>query len=156
LVAVLEVVQLTASLRALAPWTHAPDLPAGEWDRYIATARDVQRADPPAVEEAIAEFLGERAGFEGAEDETRVFLLLRLVFDLPERAPADQREAYAGWVNWPPPADDGTVSLSWPIAWRDGRPALVAPYEGAEGESYAGVEEYRRLRERYPYRDLPG
>jgi len=156
-VGVLEVVlrSLTTKFRELAPWTHAGDLSAGQWERYLDVAREVQRADPSEVERAIAEFLRERSGFGAAEDETRIFLLLRVVFDLPESVPAEQRHAFAGWVNWPPPGPDGKITLSWPITWRTGRPVIVAPYEGSEGESYAGVEEYRYLLAHFPFRDLP-
>jgi hypothetical protein len=148
-VAVLEVV-----LSALAPWPSAGDLSTEQWERYIEAARELQQADPGDTERTIAEFVGRRSGFDAAEDETRVFLLLRVVFDLPERAPADERRAYAGWVNWPPPDADGNVNLSWPITWETGRPALIAPYEGSEGESYAAPEEYRYLRTNFRFRAL--
>ncbi len=129
-----------AVLASLAPWPSAGDLSREQWQRYIEAARELQQTDPADAESAIGHFVTRRSGLEAAEDETRIFLLLRVVFDLPERAPADERRAYAGWVNWPAPDDEGNVSLSWPIAWDTGRPALVAHYEGSEGESYAAPE----------------
>jgi len=155
-VAVLEVVlsSLTAAFRTLAPWTAADELSSAEWDRYVAVAGEVERADPTDVERALDEFLGERSGFDAAEDETRVFLLLRVVFDLPEKAAASERRPFKGWVNWPPPDPTGNVSLSWPVTWDEGRPALVAPYEGSEGRPYAAVAEYRHFLESYPFRRL--
>jgi hypothetical protein len=143
---------LTAAFRTLAPWTQADDLSSAEWDRYLSVAGEVARADPADVEPALAEFLGERSGFEAAEDETRLFLLLRVVFDLPEQAPESERRSFKGWVNWPPPDADGNVSLSWPITWDAGRPTLVAPYEGSEGRPYNAVGEYRHFLERFPFR----
>jgi hypothetical protein len=78
------------------------------------------------------------------------------VFDLPESAPEDERRPFKGWVNWPPPDADGTVSLAWPISWADGRPTLVAPYVGSEGRPYTAAAEYRHFLEHYPLRALPG
>lgn len=146
---------LTGRFRALAPWPAEGDLPPDEWERYVATAAEVQRAESPEVEEAFDEFLRERSGLEAARDETRLFLLQRVVFDLPETAPEGERRPFKGWVNWPPPDADGNVSISWPIAWRDGRPALLAPYVGSEGRPYKAVAEYRHFLERYSLRALP-
>ena len=146
---------LTGRFRALAPWPAEGDLPPDEWERYVATAAEVQRAEPREVEEAFDEFLRERSGLEAARDETRLFLLQRVVFDLPETAPEGERRPFKGWVNWPPPDADGNVSIGWPIAWRDGRPELLAPYVGSEGRPYKAVAEYRHFLERYPLRALP-
>lgn len=147
---------LVEAFATLAPWPADGDLSPQEWDRYCAVAAAVQGAEPDDVERALADFLDRRKGFEGAADETRLFLLMRVVFDLPETAPAEQRRSFKGWVNWPPPAPDGTVSLAWPLTWAGGRPALVDPYEGSEGGRYAAVEEHRHLRDRFPFRALPG
>ncbi len=146
---------LSEAIAELAPWTHAGDLPGAEWRRYIDTGGQVQRAAPDEVEHAIAGVLGDSSGPDATEDETRVFLLLRVVFDLPERAPVQERDSFKGWVNWPAPAPDGTVSLAWPLHWDQDGPHLVAPYEGFEGPEYAAVEEYRHLLARFPFRPLP-
>ena len=146
---------LTAGLRSLAPWSAEGDLPPDEWERYIAIAAQVQRAEPAEVQAAFEEFLGERSGLEAARDETRLFLLQRVVFDLPEKAPESERRPFKGWTNWPPPDADGNVSIAWPITWSDGRPALVAPHEGSEGRPYNAVSEYRHFLEHYEFRALP-
>jgi hypothetical protein len=146
---------LTDGFRALAPWPAEGDLPPDGWERYSASASEVQGAEPGDVERAFEEFLSERSGIEGARDETCLFLLQRVVFDLPEAAPESERRPFKGWVNWPPPDADGNVSLAWPLSWRQAGPTLVAPYEGSEGRPYDAVGEYRHLRERYAFRELP-
>ena len=93
---------------------------------------------------------------EAEQDETRLFLLQRVVFDLPESAPESERRPFKGWVNWPAPGLDGTVSIAWPISWSGGRPALVDPYVGSEGRPYDAAAEYRHFRENYSLRALPG
>lgn len=141
-------------LRSLAPWPPEGDLAPDEWERYIETAAAVQRAEPAEAEGALEEFLRESSGLEAARDETRAFLLQRVVFDLPETAPEGERRPFKGWVNWPAPDADGNVSIAWPITWQDGRPALLAGYEGSEGRPYNAVAEYRHFREHYPLRPL--
>lgn len=143
---------LLAAFRALAPWRYDRDLSAEEWGRYADAARLVQAAEPAEVERALSRFLD-----EGDDDnETRLFLLTRVVFDLPERAPSAERRTYKGWINWPEPDGEGNVNLSWPVGWRDSRPSLLARYEGSEGPRYAAVEEYRHLLSRFPFRTHQG
>ena len=139
---------LLSAFGPLAPWPAGGDLSDQEWDRYLAAAREVQAAQPGEVEPALLEFL------DGGGEETSLFLLLRVVFDLPERAPVEERRTWKGWVNWPEPDPDGTVNLSWPVRWDGSRPALQAAFEGAEGPRYAAIEEYRDLRERFAPRAL--
>lgn len=146
---------LLSIFRVLAPWSNAAAFSAEEWRRYIDAARLVQKAEPADVERALARFLDEADGFASAENETRLFLLMRILFDLPDRAPADQRRLFKGWVNWPAPDAEGNVNLSWPVGWQDDQPALLAPFEGADGPRYAAIEEHRHLRAGFPFRRLP-
>jgi hypothetical protein len=143
---------LLAAFRALAPWPSDRDLSAEEWGRYADAARLVQAADPAEVERALVRFLDEASADAGNDNESRLFLLTRFVFELPERAPSAERRVFKGWVNWPEPDGEGNVNLSWPVGWRDGRPFLLARYEGSDGPRYAAVEEYRDLLSRFPFR----
>ena len=143
---------LLAAFRTLAPWGSASDFSTEEWRRYADAARLVQNAAPGEVKSALVRFLDEADGFLAAENETRLFLLMRVVFDLPSRAPVDQRRAFKGWANWPAPDAEGKVKLSWPLDLRDGRPTLLAHFEGADGPRYAAVEEYYYLLARFPFR----
>jgi hypothetical protein len=145
---------LLAAFRALPPWPSDRDLSDEDWLRYVNAARLVQHSEPADAKRALARFLDEAEGFAGVENETRLFLLLRVVFDLPDRAPADQRRTFKGWVNWPEPDTEGNVNLSWPVSWSAGQPILLARFEGADGPRYAAVEEYRHLLARFPFREL--
>jgi hypothetical protein len=141
---------LLAAFASLAPWPAQGDLSPDHWSRYVAAARAVQESDPNEVERALLEFLDR----DDADNETRLFLLSRVVFELPDRAAAAERRTWKGWINWPEPDADGMVDLSWPVGWDAGRPRLEAPFAGAEGHRYAAVEEYRDLRSRFPFRTL--
>lgn len=146
---------LLDAIATLAPWPPGGDLSPEHWDQYITAAEAVQRADRDDVERSLTDFLAHRRGIEGAAAETSLFLLMRVVFDLPEKAPASERRSFKGWINWPPTAPDGMVSLAWPVSWESRRPTLVAPYEGSEGPRYGAAEEFRYLLDRYPFRALP-
>jgi hypothetical protein len=143
---------LTAFLR-LAPWHYEPGLSADDLSAYEAVARLVQSSGPAEVRRALADFQDQDPS-AGIDNETRLFLLLRFVFDLPEHAPAAQRRIFWGWVNWPDPDAAGRVNLAWPLSFEGGRPVLLARFEGAEGSIHAAVEEYHDLLARFPFRNL--
>jgi hypothetical protein len=131
------------------------------WAALVLAAKAVQDSDPNSVERALAAWQENRA--EGlphtTQVETKVYLLMRVVFDLPERAPARDRYGFGGWLHdmpteEPPVNPDGTVNLAWPVSWRSGDPRLVAGFQGLEGQPYDAVAEYRYLNARYKPRDL--
>jgi hypothetical protein len=145
--------QLLAALRDLPPWRNT-DFKRDEWRRYLQAALLLQNTKPADAERAFLRFLDAGEGFTSAENETRIFLLMRVAFDLPESAAADQRRIFKGWTNWPAPDADGVVNLSWPVNWQRDQPELIAPFEGAEGPRYGAIEEYRYLLERFSFRRI--
>lgn len=145
--------QLAALLESLPPWADR-DFSEAEWRRYSAAAEVFMRATPATVETALSAFMQRTPpeGYPGYEHESKPFLLMRVLFELPESAPAAERRSFKGWTNWPEPDSQGRVSLSWPVSWPLGRPQLVATYAGSLGVPYDAVEEYRWFGERYPFR----
>ena len=79
---------------------------------------------------------------------------MRIVFAIPEAAPAEERFSFKGWSNWPEPDERGQVNLAWPVTWQHGRPELVTSYEGSMGQPYPAAREYRFLLDTFPYRSL--
>ncbi|HEX8652914.1 MAG TPA: hypothetical protein VF708_19015 [Pyrinomonadaceae bacterium] len=148
--------QLIEDIEALPPWRTQGDLSDSEGERYREVARIVQQADPSLVASALDQFIA-RATNEHHDDyegESKPFLLMRVVFDLPEQAPVEQRRSFKGWTNWPKPDASGQVSLAWPIAWRNGKPTLVDFYRGSMGLPYAASQEYRHMLDHFPFRAL--
>lgn len=148
--------ELVTLLDALPPWADPRDFTEAAWERYRAAARVFRHAEPAAVEAALDEFVRQTRDreYQGYEDESKPFILMRVLFELPDRTDARERQSFKGWINWPAPDADGTVNPGWPVRWSAGRPALEAPYSGSMGLPYAAAEEYRWLRERYPFRSL--
>jgi|SRR5580658_431271 hypothetical protein len=145
---------LLSAFRRLAPWSNAQDFLETDWLPYMDAAKLVQNSEHDEVEIALGRFLDEADGFTGVDNETRLFLLVRVVFVLPDGAPVDQRRVFKGWANWPAADAGGNVNLSWPVDWQAGRPVLLARFEGADGPRYAAVEEYRYFLTRFPFRKL--
>ena len=149
--------KLITCIHALKTWSNATGFTKDNWRDYIQVAQRVQQTEPQLVENALDVFIKEavREPFTGYTSESKPFLLMRVVFDLPESVPAAARVIFKDWVNWPAPDAEGNVSLAWPISWQTGQPQLVASYEGSEGKPYAAAAEYRHLRANYPPRTLP-
>jgi len=147
---------LEARIGSLRTWSRPEEFSSDDYRHYITTAKMIQETYPPIVEAALAEFISDasREAFTGYESESKPFLLMRVLFDLPEIAGEQSRLIFKGWTNWPAATADGNVNLSWPISWRSGSPELIASYSGSEGKPYDAVGEYRYFRKNFPYRPL--
>lgn len=143
-------------LDSLPPWADKDDFDEQVWAHYIDVARIVQGIDPDNVESILHTFIRQaiKEEFSGYESESKAFILMRVVFDIPEQAPVTERFSFKGWVNWPQPDANGQVNLAWPVSWDGGQPHLVASYAGSMGVPYAADKEYLFLRERFSYRQL--
>ena len=126
------------------------------WSRLRVTALMLQRTDKGTVEDAIEEFVRETAHrSDYLEQWSKVFLLLRVMFALPEAAPPSDARIFGGWLA--PYRGAGTsakVNLAWPIQWNNQRPRLVARYSGYEGAAYLAWLEYSYFLNKYKFRDL--
>ncbi len=148
---------LLSLLDALPPWSNR-DFTGAEWQRFSDAAAAFREAHPQVVEAALSEFVRQALtnDYQGFDPESKPFLLMRVLFDLRESSPAAELRSFKGWTNWPTPDSRGNVSLSWPVDWSQGRPRLVASYEGSMGVPYDAAAEYRWLLDRYPFRRVPG
>ena len=137
-------------------WTSRSAFSESDWRNYVQRARQLQTLDDQVVEAVLERFmqLATSDTLDGSEPESIPFILMRIVFDLPESAPSAQRRSFKGWTNWPEPNAVGIVSLAWPVSWELEPPRLVADYEGSEGRPYAAASEYAFLRRSYPLRNL--
>jgi len=154
--AVVNSQDLERLFESLHAWAQRDSFSAADWEKYISVAKIVQETNPSIVESALDQFVqaAVHEPFTGYTSESKPFLLMRLVFDLPEVAPQEERLLFKGWTNWPRADAQDNVSLAWPISFRRGKPELVASYEGSEGKPYEAAAEYRYLRNHFPYRGL--
>lgn len=149
--------RLVMLFRHLPAWRQSRGLAASEWQDLERAAVVVQQSPYRDVTAALDRFVCEiqnsnlRSDYE---EESKVFLLLRFVFNLPEKAREADRVSFKGWNNWPVVQDGEAVNLSWPIIWQDGKPSLAARYEGSQGKPYAASAEFRHFLEHYAFRGV--
>ena len=113
---------LAAMFGSLRPWSRSSDFRDQDWENYVRVARRVQQTDSQVVEAALDSFVKAEANDTVTDytSESKPFLLMRVVFDLPESAPVGEQMAAQRMDNWPKPDEDGRVSLAWPISWQSG------------------------------------
>jgi hypothetical protein len=143
-------------VRNIEPWTASTNYTAAGWNHLVKTARVFQQSTPRLAEEALDAHFKDAARnpVQLSAEQAKVFLLLRMMFDLPEDAPPEQRFSFADWTRARTDVNpDGTVNLAWPLRTTGGAPRLVAGCEGTAG-NYSAKEEFAFLRYRFPNRDL--
>jgi hypothetical protein len=185
-----EVDALVRQIRSLEPWSSMEYSRRG-WKSLTKLARTIQRTDPGTVELALIKYMEltpeivwrrlekwkrqkQVVPYPHHDEESKPFLLLRPVFDLPEAALQSESFSFKGWNHYgldryheasrQPPRDTinfteldkdyGGVNLAWPITFRFGQPRLVDGNAGASGPPYFPSKEYRYMLERFKYRYL--
>jgi hypothetical protein len=152
-----SVEQLVVLIQELEPWSASKDYSTDGWKRAVRAAKVIQKSNPTTVEEALGEYSKRYADHVNADhlEMSKPFLLMRLVFQLPEPSPKDPGLEVFCWnqaasiMN-----DDGTFNASWPLRWVNGKPTLVQQCEGANGLPYPARGEYRKLMKTFTMRDL--
>lgn len=143
---------------SLKPWKSKYDFTKKDWKLFIAVAKLIQSVDSATLEEALQSFMKQAINldenYQGYENESKLFLLLRIVFDIPETSTSTEKFSYKGWTNWPLPTDRTNTNPAWPISWKNGKPKLLDSYEGSMGQPYAAIFEYRFFKEHYKFRKL--
>lgn len=137
-----------------------------DWNHLISAAQEVQKYNPNSVEKALHSYQLKGCPYgkfqnissqQQLENDTKLFLLMRVIFRIPESVPKDKFVGFGGWV---PSASlvnsDGTMNPSWPVKWDEGHPILIAPYLGLQGieARYDAAAEFDYCLTNYPMRDL--
>jgi len=150
--------QLESRMAQIEPWGSSTAYSEAGWKHLIQTARACQEASSALTAAALEEHL---QSFSAKPDDLpiaqgKVFLLLRVMFDLPDSTPAGPGVSLAGWNRGGTDVNpDGTFDQAWPLLWNQGRPRLVSGRNGAAGAEYSAAKEYAMLRYRFKYRELP-
>lgn len=145
--------RLLKQLHALPDWTTIPNYPERGWKQMIEVAKIWQNSNSNEVIRALdALYLGE-------EDHAKAFLLLRVLFNLPESAATEKYHSFQQYAMWYSmylnEHPEASANLAWPMSWRLGRPSLVEGKPGVVmGNSPPLSSEYSYMLANYPYRDL--
>ncbi len=158
--------QLQKSLAHVEEWPNGIQINSQyAWDQLIAVAKVIQKNDPGAVEKALLQYQMTgcvHGDFQAVDvlqekNDTKLFLLMRAVFKLPEAVPAKELREFGGWIPTKSVInEDGTANQDWPIKWDQGHPKLTSGFIGLQGINarYNAVEEYKYFLSKYSMRDL--
>lgn len=160
---VLDKEGLAHILATIEPWpSEAAEYNTTNWDRLISAAKLVQKCDPATVEKALRErdrdrfTQGSEQSTNRSEEEGKLVLLMRVIFQLPEGEKATPDVTYEATGNFGHLNSDGTINFCWPVSWTGGKPKLVSENIMSKGIQplYKSAEEYSFFRGRYPMRNL--
>jgi hypothetical protein len=147
-----ELAELISSVR---PWSSSEPYKQNDWEKIVEVAAIFQEAAPSMAAEGFEIFSVQNTNnFHGDFlEDSKAFLLLRVMFDLPEHAKA--RSGGPGWLTGRRDLNsDGTINLAWPVVWNKGQPSLASEYLGYEGLSYGAKSDYLFLNSHFSKRDL--
>jgi hypothetical protein len=149
-------------LLSIEPWpSHSTSYSEGNWRRLVSVAATLQANDAKATSEALGNFQRSYAEEPSAdENDGKLFLLMRIVFELPESSPSwVPRASFGGWLTGGTDRNrDGTINFAWPVRLNQGRPTLASGYLGLQGlnAQYDAAAEFAHFRSTYPLRNLKG
>jgi hypothetical protein len=173
----MALMRYVSEVESLPAWPDDRQFRRDEWEQYSNLAREFQELPPYSVEQVFLAYTVLwtcEPGSDAASQEfnrsgvalSKAMILLRVMFDLPSpgwEATLDFGER----LDFAPRANGGLPfnalpeevnragSVSSPVAWRDGRPRLVALSRGAAGRpTYEANTEFRYFYAHFPYRGL--
>lgn len=150
--------RLKQTIASIVPWpAAASDYKPADWQKLVNAARALQKADSTLATRLISERLEKSSDKPGelADDQTRIFLLMRMTFNLPQKSQQPGQFGFEQWSrNNTDINPDGTANMAWPILWNDGKPQLAAGRPGKLAGPFDAKNEFTLLRFKYPQRDL--
>lgn len=145
---------LRSVLVRIEPWPASTEYSDDAWKKLISAASVYQSAKPAYADAVLSDYFRNYTGRpdELAADESKAYLLLRMMFDLPPVAASRPPLADWGGAGAHPNAD-GSANLGWPLTFAGGKPQLASGRGNAQG-TYPAREEYDYFRYHYKARDL--
>lgn len=150
--------ELMPMLDGIRPWGNSCEYPAEAWGHLLQVGRTVQQMNPEVVSLTLDAYIrkvdAERP-LDLFDAETRLVLLSRVVFRIPDDHGGIKEHPYKRWMMGN--CEGGIIpepGLSLPVAWNDSQPYLVARCVGADGPPYAAGAEFILLKSEFSYRDL--
>jgi hypothetical protein len=147
--------RLKSQISRIEPWTSSTNYSDNGWQQLSKAARAFQKADRTIAEEALTGYVQKYANDPNQlpVEQGKVYLLVRMIFEAPERG--GTRIPFAQWERGNSDVNpDGTINQGWPLSWSQGKPRLVAGREGNAGPAYSIATEYDYFRYNFKPRDL--
>lgn len=132
------------------PWPHAIEYSHASWAALVSAAKVMQESNPQFMERTLR---GYQRVHDRSSDDSKLLLVLRVAFDLPETRPLEKRVGFGGWRDLTD-SDNMKTNAAWPISWNSGHPKLIVGFTLFEGERYDAATEFTYFANKYPARDL--
>ena len=151
---------LAAKMSMIDCW---PDIstnyPTANWAKLVILAKLIQKSDSESVCSTLREYqLGQAPdSLQEIRNDSKLYLLMRIVFDLPEHAPNNSNWSHFGsWLTVRTEYNaDGTINRAWPLIWNRGNPYLVSGCRGIQGFTrYDAADEFLYFRRKCSFRKL--
>ncbi len=135
---------------------------SNDWENLVIAAKAIQDSSPNSVERAMWLYqldghpTNEFSAFFPPDFDTKLFLLMRVIFDLPDSI-RGRIIMYGAWEIGPGIYNsDGSLNQSWPIKWDNSHPKIIYRFAGIEGINgrYNASREFAEFLTNYPMRDL--
>jgi len=139
---------LATMLSTIAPWTDtSTNYSETNWEHLVMIAKLIQKSDSENICKTLEKYQQEQVAnsMNETRNDSKLYLLMRVVFDLPEHAPNDTNWSYFGcWLTARTEYNsDGTINRAWPITWKKGDPCLISGCLGIQGfERYNAAKEF--------------
>ena len=141
-------------LRTTPAWAELDALDAPHVARIEMAARQLAALDDVSLRQVAARYIEDERrqhGELGVPAASRLYVLIRFVFDSPTRAPSGMARfgSFHGI-----PTGEGWVDEQWPWSELDGRLTLSSLFKGYFGDEYLALDEFDAFRERFGRRQV--
>lgn len=154
---------LEEALLKVDPWSSSTNYSGANWKQLCFIAGVIQKSSPRTVSNALGEYQG-RLVYQGTvrpstvetlDDDSKLFLLMRIVFDLPEEDSSGDNWMVGFWRGERSEINaNRTINRAWPIVWNNGSPRLISGLMAASGLGYSAADEFLFFKDKFRFRDL--
>ncbi len=150
--------EVVALIKSSPAWSDIFETDKETTQPILSNLEKISRYDTSIIREAVRSFIqGKIHGGKddyGVDDMSRIFLLNRYIFDIPEKNnPLQKVTTYGGWRGRP--LDGKTVNLLWPFTLdADKKLQLVINFKGYGGVPYRGLEEFDEFSKNFSRRKI--
>lgn len=138
-------------LQPVKPWTSEENYNPEDLATLLQAAQELSQINE---EELLSEMVEYATYYNFATEEmSKLYLVLRLLFDVPQDYPAEEAQFFGGWAA-PDLNSEESVNLSWPVYMQDGRLENIDYFMGYYGVPYDVEGEFRYFSERFEKRQF--
>lgn len=149
--------RLVTEIESIERWLEADTYSADGW-AHLRNCAQLANTMPTNEVVSALERIGSSPNFSHS---CGAFILLRMMFDLPQNAdPTNRLSTSVYWLTENRDFNgDGTLNVGWPIVWSNGVARFSHSFEGYSGVSFDGptfdvVQEYNFIRSNYEKREF--